>query len=1211
MNEFIAWTLTNQNLVNTLSKTKNHSALKNLVHKALKGVKRMIGLPDGMSLDMLSNIQWNTAALMQMSRLDPTSKIRRGVSYSGILHQRSLDTRLKDITKRMEDKVVFHVLKTDPMDRTSERTDIKDVSTDTVNNLTVHGVNLDQTQTSAFRAIQSAFISTMKLDSGSLVRAQKLFDHVTKSLTVEDLMESETDDWAPADREQAQDLFNLLLGKSGLIMDRNGRSTMLGTFIALSQVSPDFRRMLDKKGLPKSTSIDITSADDALNSISNRMIDYLGTKIAGGDSNLGTVKEGMDRLADQLSRIEKDDHTLVEKTSNNLFSAGDEKLRGLIVKASDKLERFGRGQAILERKTLRGESENLIRKSMIVLAAGMDKKKGARFASAAVSLGNQQDMIPKTLTGLMNEIIGVTDENRGVYDLMNRVKTAVSALRQDHREIIPKFLGEQFTRKLDKAEWSALYKMLAKTDLSSLLGKLSYGKIQEMLLDPKGVQTEIQKTKEELQKVNKKLSNDWIKKSDELATHMVSGDIKKGNNNLLKNSEAISLLLDPTKKTKMTVKESTDAQPIIDHLVSLLALEKTQAADPISGEMTRVLAETESKGMEFMVNYLNQMRLAELGKATTAKARMNGYKGYIPSETRAGSDLIIADDSEYTKLITTGYTQVGAYEGSGFERGKKSYYFSTVGGNDTYQQGVMQTVQKTANGVDIQSGRTVRGTTGGMLSRGEVENVIDRMRQGNIPKGGESLIPIYDASRNVVGFERHVDPRQMENLKGDTQLDQMAGAWSGRQQEEKLAEQFNRQLIDEVKKVWDKFGKDKGKGKDEFINLADPELKNDLHKDAWAIIPPETKDYIKKVFGEDGFMVRKDMLDNTVGYRSLTLGEAWSGPSDLNESVKSTIKDVSTAVMGKNAYRNLVTAEKAIQAGILVAKNTIVVKSIIVPASNLASNVIQLMTLGVSPRDIAKGFTTKLVEIHQHLKNERRRVEINAEMSQYGPNSMKRVKLEAEKQSLRDSSMRMSIWSLIKAGEFSTIAEGITDADAALGDGKWADWMEAQMEKVPAKLDTFGRYLWITRDTALFQGMSRAVQYGDFLAKAVMYDHMRDNKKVSHEDTMKEVTEEFVNYNLLPGRVRSYAESMGGTWFWAYKIKSVKIAHKRIRDNPLRALLSSIATEELPTLAGVSVGSPISDNIVNVLAEGRLPNSIGLGMFFNAPGLNPWVNMTN
>jgi hypothetical protein len=818
-------------------------------------------------------------------------------------------------------------------------------------------------------------------------------------------------------------------------------------------------------------------------------------------------------------------------------------------------------------------------------------------------------MIPETLTKFMNEVVGTTDENRGVYNLMNRVKTAISALRQDHREIIPKFLGEQFSRKLEKDEWSALYKMLAKTDLASLSGKLSYSKIQEMLLDAKGVKAEIQKTKEELQKINRKLSNEWVKKSDELATHMVTGEVARGNNNLLTNSEAIALLLDPTKRTKMTVKESTDAQPIIEHLVSLMALEKTQASDPVSSELTRALAETEGDGMKFMVNYLNQMRLAELAKATTAKARMNGYKGYIPSETRVGSDMIIADDGEYTKLITTGYTRVGDYKGSGYERGKKGYYFSTVGGNNTYNQGIMQTVQKTANGVDIQTGRTVRGTTGGMLDKIEVLDILDRIAKGNIPKGEESLLPIYDANRKVVGFERHLDPRQLENLKGDTQLDQMAGAWSGRQQEEKLAGQFNSLLIDEVKKVWDKFGKDERK--DEFINLADPELKNELHKDAWATIPNDTKDYIKSVFGDKGFMVRKDMLDNAVGYRSLTLGEAWTGPSDLNETVKSTIKDVTTAVMGRNAYRNIVTAEKAIQAGILVAKNTIVVKSIIVPASNIASNVVQLLTMGVSPRKIIEGFIEKLVEIHQHLKNERRRVEINAELSQHGPNSIKRVKLEAEKQGLRDSSMRMSIWPLINAGEFSTISEGITDADAALGDGKWADWMEAQMEKVPSKLETVGRYFWITRDTALFQGMSRAVQYGDFLAKAVMYDYRTIDKDESHDTAMKEVSDEFVNYNLLPGRVRSYAESMGATWFWAYKIKSVKVAHRRIRDNPLRALLSSIATEEMPTIAGVSVGSPISDNFVNVLAEGRLPNSIGYDMFFNSPGLNPWINMTN
>ena len=80
--------------------------------------------------------------------------------------------------------------------------------------------------------------------------------------------------------------------------------------------------------------------------------------------------------------------------------------------------------------------------------------------------------------------------------------------------------------------------------------------------------------------------------------------------------------------------------------------------------------------------------------------------------------------------------------------------------------------------------------------------------------------------------------------------------------------------------------------------------------------------------------------------------------------------------------------------------------------------------------------------------------------------------------------------------------------------------MEQIIDRVPAKLGTAGRYAVISRDTALFKGMSRAVQYGDFLAKAVLYDHMMRRDGASQEDALKKVEEEFVNYNLLPGRVR-------------------------------------------------------------------------------------------
>ena len=142
---------------------------------------------------------------------------------------------------------------------------------------------------------------------------------------------------------------------------------------------------------------------------------------------------------------------------------------------------------------------------------------------------------------------------------------------------------------------------------------------------------------------------------------------------------------------------------------------------------------------------------------------------------------------------------------------------------------------------------------------------------------------------------------------------------------------------------------------------------------------------------------------------------------------------------------------------------------------------------------------------------------------------------------------------------------------------------------MPSKLGTAGRYAVISRDTALFKGMSRAVQYGDFLAKAVLYDHMMKREGASQEDALKKIEEEFVNYNLLPGRVRFYAESMGLTWFWACKLGSLKIAHRHMRDNPLRALLMTQGTELMPNIPLVDVGSPITDNMVSVVAARLLP----------------------
>ena len=209
---------------------------------------------------------------------------------------------------------------------------------------------------------------------------------------------------------------------------------------------------------------------------------------------------------------------------------------------------------------------------------------------------------------------------------------------------------------------------------------------------------------------------------------------------------------------------------------------------------------------------------------------------------------------------------------------------------------------------------------------------------------------------------------------------------------------------------------------------------------------------------------------------------------------------------------------------------------------------------------------------------------------------------------IEDSFKRLSIYPLIKAGELSSISNAatVTPDDVKLTSGKIHTFMEGLVNKLPPSLTNVGRYALITKDTALYQGLHKSVEYGDFLAKALLYDDLTQRKGMSHQDAIGRVTDEFVNYDRLPGRFRGYLEKMGLLWFYNFKLRSAKVAMSMIRNNPVHTLLASAAP--IPHLFG-SVGLPTSDNIVTKLFSGQLGYSFGMGQTFHAPMLNPYVHI--
>jgi hypothetical protein len=124
------------------------------------------------------------------------------------------------------------------------------------------------------------------------------------------------------------------------------------------------------------------------------------------------------------------------------------------------------------------------------------------------------------------------------------------------------------------------------------------------------------------------------------------------------------------------------------------------------------------------------------------------------------------------------------------------------------------------------------------------------------------------------------------------------------------------------------------------------------------------------------------------------------------------------------------------------------------------------------------------------------------------------------------------------------------------------------------------------------------VQYGDFLAKSTLYDHLV-KEGMSESEAARTATEAFVNYNFLPGRARTLLDSFGMTWFMHYKIRIMKEAFRLLKEYPLRSLFAVSGTSV------VDVGSPLTDNLAAVVMEGRLPWSMGIGMGLNAPYMLP------
>ena len=327
-------------------------------------------------------------------------------------------------------------------------------------------------------------------------------------------------------------------------------------------------------------------------------------------------------------------------------------------------------------------------------------------------------------------------------------------------------------------------------------------------------------------------------------------------------------------------------------------------------------------------------------------------------------------------------------------------------------------------------------------------------------------------------------------------------------------------------------------------------------------------------------MIRKDQIYDAIGYHKTGVSDFFTGDNRLHKDTNHQIASLSRQFLGKNAYKYLVLGEDGWKALISSAKDTIIVKSLFVALNNLASNQTQLLAITGNPIWNMRMQAQKHREIVSYLGYQQRIARLSTEG--YATSDTKaKARIDAEKAQLKLAISKLSIWPLIEAGELPVIAEGLSEAEEFSMVGDLTAWLEKQMGKMPPAVSTVMNNLAISKETSLYKGMDRMIQYGDFVAKATMYEWLTTQDKATqkkavarysefktkdntqsqamalalHNVAIQEVNDEFVNYSRLPGRLRTYGEDMGLTWFYNYKLRIMKMTLRRLRKNPVGFLI--------------------------------------------------------
>ena len=802
------------------------------------------------------------------------------------------------------------------------------------------------------------------------------------------------------------------------------------------------------------------------------------------------------------------------------------------------------------------------------------------------------------LTQALRWILQAREKTQYIYDKRARLAANMETIRESARSTLPTVIRRAFNSEYTEEMDKYISKAVIPTELSRIYTGSNIEEVAEILQSKTKREDMISRLESDLEvlirdefgSATNEVMN-WINwQVKGLASMMINRTAKssgKGkSHHILGNSRTIASLRNlPIKKDTSIEAETLRIAAFEPYIGKLATLHSLNHVSEIDLTQTVKLINQEKKGMEELLN--GQSVTKEL-YSRSHKFNHLGADGYVHSKSDPHEDmrLVYTGSTEQKQLEQLGYYVVQELPNTGM-----TVMFTNVNPIKRYQTGMFGLAEQSVFGVSVRTKEPLGAITKEYTLRNEDKEAyrqeftkVSKLAMKN-PNYYESLTE-DSVLKPVVGHTGFINTYSVElpnSIKNrfieevETGIESI-GNMQGRILEEGLTAKVNRENIDLLNQKY-KESKDKqyfikidGKFKAKGNTNADRYFADRVNE-LYTNLPRDTKDYINEV---GGLYVYRTEADNILGYHHADLTDIYTGSTPLPTVVQDVAKGLFSVfdMFGVNPVRALRVFQGINAEVVSYGKDVVLNKSVVVGAGNLLSNAIHLINLGVSPKKIVPDAREGLINAQNYVRNFARSLELKYRLANSKLTTEERMLLEPELRFLLESLNRNPVAPLVKAGIMSSIS-GAAGYEKTFDTSEHFTYLykakdKLGLTKVQNKFDnsSVGKVvnnILISKDSAAHEFMNKALDYGDFVSKYVLFKHLTQEKGFSEERAMNVIREEFINYTMNRGALFDYANVMGLTWFASYALGIQKVIYRALRRNTLS------------TLAIYSAGSVIND----------------------------------